>query len=87
MTPASPVFPSMVTPEVVYAKDQPEYIPLPSYRTDDGEVITRWKLSFFERLRVLATGNIWHHQLTFNRKLQPIKMVTISPIQKRGRAE
>ena len=39
----------------VFAKDQPEYQPLPAFKADtpEGEVVTCWKLSFRERLRVL----------------------------------
>ena len=44
---------------VVYAKDQPEYVPLPAYRTNDGEVVFCMSLSLTERLRVLFSGKIW----------------------------
>lgn len=33
------------TDEIVFAKDQPNYIPLPSLRTPDGRVVTQWKLT------------------------------------------
>ena len=62
----------------VFAKDQPEYLPLPALKVDnkEGEVITCWKLSFGERLKVLFTGNIWLSLLTFNKPLTPIFMTT-----------
>jgi hypothetical protein len=43
---------------VVFAKDQPEYQPLPALRlnTPEGEVISCWRLSFKERLHVLIFG-------------------------------
>jgi hypothetical protein len=60
--------------EIIYAKDQPEYIPLPALKMDDGLVITRWKLSFVERFTLFFTGSIWLSLLTFNGPLQPVKL-------------
>lgn len=57
---------------VVFAKDQPEYQPLPALRMPDGEVITCWKLSEDEITRILESGVIYLSQLTFNHPLQPI---------------
>lgn len=56
---------------IVIAKNQPEYLPLPAYRTDDGRVICCWRLSFRERFKLLVTGRIWHSILTFGSHLQP----------------
>ena len=64
---------------VVYAKDQPEYLPLPAIRNDTGIVITRWKLSWRERLRAVWSGDLYLTILTFNRPLQPIKLDTLPP--------
>jgi len=58
---------------VVFAKDQPPYMPLPALRGPD-RVISCWKLSWRERLRVLFTGRVWHVQLTFGRAPMPIKL-------------
>ena len=55
----------------IYAKNQPEYLPLPVYKTGDGTVKSCWKLSFHERLKVLLTGKIWLMVMTFNHPLQP----------------
>jgi len=54
-----------------YAKDQPEYLPLPVHKTPGGEVISCWALTWRERLRVLFAGRVWHSVLTFNAPLQP----------------
>lgn len=56
-----------------YAKDQPQYQPLPvlKFDTPDGEVVACWKMSFLERLKVLFTGKIWVQLLTFNKPLTP----------------
>lgn len=56
----------------VYAKDQPEYLPLPARKTHDGMVITCWSLTWRERFKILFTGRIWWSVLTFNRPLQPL---------------
>jgi hypothetical protein len=63
---------------VVFAKDQPEYIPLPAFLNEapTGEVITCWRLSFRERIRLLFTGEIWLCMLTFHRPLTPTFVTT-----------
>ena len=63
---------------VVYAKDQPEYKPLPAYKfnTPEGEVVTCWKLSFRERIRILFTGKLWVCLMTFNKPLTPSLFTT-----------
>lgn len=57
----------------VYAKDQPEYLPLPVFKSDtpEGECISCWQLSFSERLRILFTGKLWVSLWTFNKPLTP----------------
>lgn len=57
---------------VIFAKDQPEYLQLPAYKADDGRVVTCWKLSMVDRIRVLFTGRLWLGLMTFNNPLQPI---------------
>lgn len=63
---------------VTFAKDQPEYKPLPAFKaqSSQGEVITCWNLSFRERLRILFKGEIWLCLLTFNKQLTPIFLTT-----------
>jgi hypothetical protein len=58
---------------VVYAKNQPEYIPLPAFKENSkrGEVVSCWKLSFIERIIVLFTGRVWLSLLSFNKPLTP----------------
>lgn len=55
-----------------YGVDQPEYIPLPAHKSEDGTVTSCWELSLRERLAVLLTGGLWLRQMTFNQHLQPI---------------
>ena len=56
---------------LVFAKDQPEYQPLPVHKTDDGQVISCWSLDWKERIKILFTGKMWCRTLTFNQPLQP----------------
>ena len=58
---------------VVFAEDQPEYLPLPAYRSGDesGSVVFCWGLSWKERLQLFLTGKLWHKVLTFSGPLQP----------------
>jgi len=58
---------------IVFAKDQPEYRPLPAFKNDSpqGEVISCYKLSFIERLQILFTGKMWISVLSFNKPLTP----------------
>ena len=57
---------------VVFGKDQPEYLPLPALRTDDGTVITCWELTDDEIYEIVTKKKLWLQQLTFNKSLQPL---------------
>jgi hypothetical protein len=59
---------------VVYAKDQPEYLPLPAHRSPGGDVTTCWQLSWWERLTILLYGHLWLTVMTFNGPLQPLRL-------------
>lgn len=65
---------------VVYAKDQPEYLPLPTRRTPDGEVVTCWKLNWRARIAVLFGANFYLTMLTFNKPLTPIRVSVEKPV-------
>ena len=83
MTPVEEIIPGFKLSEeemVIYAKDQPEYIPLPAWKGPDGQRVTRWKLTFLERLEVFLGGSIWLTILTFSKPLQPVKLETRCPI-------
>ena len=67
---------------VVFAKEQPEYIPLPAMRIPDdpqGLIITKWELSPDELKRVQKTGTIHLSVLTFNQPLQPVLLTVDLP--------
>ncbi len=58
---------------IVFAKNQPEYQPLPALIIDtpSGEVISCWKLTLKERLKVLIFGRVWMSLMSFNKPLTP----------------
>ena len=66
---------------VLYGKDQPEYLPLPAYRCNDeqGRIVFCWSFSLKERLLVLFTGKLWHEVLTFDHPLQPQRVSVEKP--------
>lgn len=66
---------------VVFAKDQPEYLPLPAQKTTDGQVTTCWKLSAWERVKLLFTGRLFLRMLTFNAPLQPVLLSVDSLVE------
>jgi hypothetical protein len=61
-----------------WAKDQPEYRPLPSF-CNDRETISCWQLDWRERVSVLLRGRIWLRQSNFGRALQPQLLQIESP--------
>ncbi len=75
MTPTSPVLTEEFVPiEIVYAKDQPEYAPLPVIRNSTGVVLSRWKLTDSEREAVAAGADVFLSIWTFNQPLQPLRI-------------
>lgn len=64
---------------IVIAENQPEYLPMPAYEWDGRTITCCWNLSFYERLRVLFTGRIWHSVWTFGKSLQPQQLQVTKP--------
>ncbi|PYS52437.1 MAG: hypothetical protein DMF68_01630 [Acidobacteria bacterium] len=81
MKPTSPVIPVADHPEVIYAKDQPEYQPLPAVRNAEGIILTRWELSESEKRQIVEQGYIYLMVMTFNNPLQPVLLSTEVPTQ------
>lgn len=87
MTPTKEIVPGFKLPEsemVVYAENQPQYIPLPMWKgLDDpeGRRVSRWRLTWRERLSVLLGGSIWISILTFGKPLQPVLPEASCPLQ------
>lgn len=58
---------------VVYGKDQPDYIPLPAnFNKATGMAITQWKLSDDEVKEIVRNKRIFIGISTFGKPLQPI---------------
>lgn len=64
---------------VTFAKDQPQYIPLPASVDAHGVVMTEWEPTEEELDRLLSGGRIrlWVH--TFGNPLQPVRVEAIEP--------
>src|SRR6266851_2346146 len=72
MQPVSPVLgEEFASLEVVYAKDQPEYKPLPVIRNGAGIVMSRWKLTDAEREAIANGADLFLSVWTYNNPLQP----------------
>lgn len=71
-----PVVDGLENHEVVYAKDQPEYIPLRTLvsRTEGCDVISRWTFTPEQRKAIAEGADIFLILMTFGGPLQPIKM-------------
>lgn len=63
---------------MVIAEHQDEYLDLPSIRTPDGQVITRWTLTDEERLQVLAGTDIYITLLSHG-AINPL-FATVGPV-------
>lgn len=63
---------------IVWAEDQPEYLPLPAY-TDERYTVSCWALTWRERVQLLFTGRLWLLQLNYGRPLQPQRPSVESP--------
>ena len=59
-----------------YAQNQDEYGNLPAFKDDNSVIVSCWKLSFKERLRILFTGRIWLALWSFDKPLTPSYMTT-----------
>ncbi len=73
MNATSPVLSIELQPEeIVYAKDQPEYKPLPVLRSPSGIVLSRWRLTDAERAAIANGADVLLSVWTFNNPLQPL---------------
>jgi hypothetical protein len=63
---------------IVIAEHQEEYLDLPSVRTPDGQVITRWALSDAERSAIVRGEDIFVTLLSHG-AINPL-FVTVGPV-------
>lgn len=71
-----PVFDGLEQKEIVYAKSQPEYVPLRTLVSSgpNCRVISRWTLTDEQRKAVAEGADIYLQLYTFGEPLQPIMM-------------
>lgn len=79
--------PGLEASEIVIARDQPEYIPLPALPLDfpvEGGtafgVLTRWRLTDEEREAISNGADLWVSLITFGQPMQPIRIETTCPV-------
>lgn len=65
--------------KVIFAKDQPEYLPLPAYVYENGLVCTKWRLSAEELARLLEGEDVLLWIWTMGRPLQPVLVEVPTP--------
>jgi hypothetical protein len=70
---------------IVIAEDQPEYRALPSVRTPDGQVITRWSLTDAER-RAIFMGEDLYITILSQGAINPL-FATVGPVDWTRRAD
>lgn len=63
---------------VTFAENQDEYLPLPAFRSDEpeGQIVSCWKLTFIERVRILFIGKLWVSLMMFGKPLTPMFFTT-----------
>jgi len=81
MRAVSPVMPGSGPIEIILAKDQPEYTPLPVVYIDNAArpMISRWRLDDDERAAIAAGADIVLQQLTFCNPVQPVNLQVVMP--------
>ena len=80
MKPVSPVLKGFEEYEIVLAKDQPQYMPLPVVISEGEEVrmISRWEFSELEKEQIAEGGSLILEQLTFGNRYQPTALSILS---------
>ncbi len=67
-----------------FAENQPEYKPLPAYKTRDGKVVSCWELTFREKLKLLFGFKLFIWISTFNMPLQPLLPIISKDLESTG---
>lgn len=66
------------TRAITFAKDQPEYTPLPALVYPDGKVLTEWTFTDEERAAIARGENVRLWVWTFGHPLQPVALEVTS---------
>lgn len=82
MLPVSPVIKGYEQHEVVFAKNQPEYLPLPALVLEGEEkpVVSRWRLDDEERKQIAAGADILLTQNIFTDLYHPVRLEVIDGV-------
>ena len=72
-----PVLDGLVSKEIIYAKDQPQYIPLRTLVSagPDRKVLSRWTFTDKQREAIVKGADVFLELSTFGKPLQPIRMM------------
>lgn len=68
---------------VIYAKDQPDYLPLPAYvdtESREAPALFCFAVNDYQKERIQRSGKLWVRCLTFGHPLQPIALMVPEPI-------
>lgn len=80
MRPIEPPLPSRTDLQVIrLGQGQPEYFTLPICRDKEGAYVSRWRLTWLERLHILLFGDLYLRTLTFGHPFQPVSLSTNEP--------
>lgn len=65
-------------PEVTHRFTSPDCFPLPAHYGSGvhGEVVSCWKLSVWQRIKLLWSGAVWHSQRTHGKPPMPVLLTT-----------
>ena len=58
--------------DIVFGKNQPEYMPLQAKKVDDKTIMTCWELTDEDILLINSSKKIWLGIMTFGKPLQPV---------------
>lgn len=78
MTPVEPAVPDGEV-LVVFAKDQPQYLPLPASVGPTGIVTTEWEPTAEELEQLFVGGRVQLRVYTFGQPLQPVSVSVLEP--------
>lgn len=58
--------------DMVFGKNQPEYMPLPAKQVNNNTIMTCWELTDEDILLINSSKKIWLGIMTFGKPLQPV---------------
>lgn len=79
MTPQTPVVPGLEEYEIKIAESQDEYGTLPAIPVDNEYMVSRWRLTWRERLIAFLQGDVYLSVWTFGHPMQPVMLQVDEP--------